>query len=823
VAVTESFEIRSFFGPTDLYLQQPTGEARMELFGWAKPGLYPGLRPALEEARAGKQRVTVSDMRVERDGISHRVECTIEPITPVPGEARLFLVSFRDVPRPVTAEARSDADAGEPLARQLEGENKDLRAELQTALEQLDSTNEEYRASHEELLSLNEELQSNNEEVQASKEELQSLNEEMVTINRQLEEKNTELRAMSADLSNLLVSTDIPIIFLDRELRIRRFTPAATRLMRLAPADLGRSFEDIKGRFDDLSLLTDARNVLEKLVPMTTEVWTEDDRWYTRTIRPYRTEDDRIDGVCIAFFDITNIKRAASEHEDARRSAESFVEDSPVALLVLDGDMRVVVANNAFNELFQVPKGETEGTRLYDLGNRQWDIPRLRALMETILPERQEIRGYEVTHDFEQLGRRTMVLNARRMSRGDMPPYVLLSIEDLTERKELEDALRAHADDLAREHERRNEFLAMLGHELRNPLAALTHGIDLLGTARRNEKRREEVRLMMDRQARRVISMLDQLLDAARITAGKVAMNRQRIHLKDAVQAAVEAVTPLIESRHHKLKVSSSDHDTVNGDLWRLTQVVENLLSNAAKYMEEGGRIEVTTSSQDGWVRLCVRDNGIGIEPDLLPYIFELFAQGPRSLDRGEGGLGLGLPLAKKIVDMHGGKLSASSPGRGQGSEFMVSLPAVQARPAKSQPRRGKSPRRGRKPKSTPHRILVVDDQADVGEALVDVLEAGGHEVVRTLDGEAAIEAARSFRPDLALIDLGLPKMDGYELARRLRQERVGDELFLIALSGYGADVARLKDAGFDRHLIKPAVSDALTAAIADAEQKSRA
>ncbi len=804
VAVTESFEIQSFWGPTHQYLMQPTGEARMDLLTWAKPGIYPRLRTALERAREGKERVTVTDMRVERDGVIQRVECSIEPITPLPGEARLFLVSFRDVPHPPTVEVTEAAESGEPLVRQLEAENKDLREELQSTVEQLESTNGEYRASHEELLSLNEELQSNNEELQASKEELQSLNEEMVTVNRQLEDRNVELRSITADLNNLLVSTDIPIIFLDRELRVRRFMPAATQLMHLVPSDVGRSVEHIKERFDDAGMIRDAQTVLEKLVPITTEVETEHDRWYMRTVRPYRTEDDRIDGVCIAFFEITKQKKAAEQHADARQFAETLVAESPAALLVVDPDLRVVTATESFCKTFRVSKAETEGVHLYDLGNRQWDIPRLRQVLEQILPEKAEVRDYEVSHDFEQLGRRVMRVHARRMSRGDFPPYILLNIEDLTECKTVEEALKVRADELTRENERRNEFLAMLGHELRNPLSAMTHGLDLLALVREDAARLEEIRRMMARQARRLGSMLDQLLDVARVTSGKIQMAKVLVDLAEAVQAAVEAVTPLVEAHKHELAVSVPPGRgvIVQGDLARLTQVVENLLNNAAKYTEDGGKINLTIESDEDWVRLRVRDTGIGMDAELLPHIFELFTQGPRTLDRSAGGLGLGLPLVKRVVEMHGGSVEASSPGRGQGSAFVVTLPRMLETWSRE---RTEGADTGVRPGNAPsRRVLVVEDEEDTRTALAEFLVEVGHEAVAVRDGPAALETARSFHPDAVLLDLGLPKMDGYEVARQLREEHKGEKILIVAVSGYGSDADRLKQAGFDRHLIKP-------------------
>ncbi len=822
VAVSESFAIQSFWGPTHEYLTQPTGEARMDLLSWVKPGIYPRLRTALERARESKQRVTATDMRIEHDGITRRVECTVEPVTPLPGEARLFLVSFRDAPSPTGVERNESVESGDLLVRQLEGENKDLRDELQRTVEQLESTNEEYRASHEELLSLNEELQSNNEELQASKEELQSLNEEMVTVNRQLEDRNAELHAVSTDLKNLLMSTDIPIIFLDRELRVRRFMPAATQLMRLVPSDIGRSIEHIKERFHDAGLVSDAKVVLDKLVPITAEVQTEDGRWFARVMRPYRTEDDRIDGVCIAFFEVTEQKTAVAQHEESRRSVERLVAESPAALLVLDADMRIVTASNAFCKMFMVSKGETEGIRFFDLGNRQWDIPRLRALLEKILPEKAEVRDYEVTNDFEHLGPRAMRLQGRRLSRGDQPAYIVVSFEDLTERKAIEDALKTRADELSEEHQRRNEFLAMLGHELRNPLAALMHGLDLLGLAGEDSARREQIRGMMARQARRIGYMLDQLLDVARLTTGKIEMARAPVDLKEATQAAIETVTPLIESRSHRLTVSlSPEKMAVQGDLARLTQVVENLLSNSAKYMDEAGDIVLTLGpdkSDDSRIRLSVKDTGIGMDADLIPHIFELFTQGPRALDRSAGGLGLGLPLVKRVVEMHGGSVEASSRGRGHGSEFVIMLPRLRER---------RSPGRTSqidddKQLGSSLRILVVDDEQDNANAMAELLTSEGHEPLAVFDGPAALQAARTFRPDVVLLDLGLPGMDGYEVAKQLREQHRGENIFLVAVTGYQGDKGRLQQAGFDWHMMKPPHMQKLISRLAAWDREQR-
>jgi len=805
VAVTESFEIRAFFGPTHDYLLQPTGEARMDLLAWAKPGLYPRLRNALERAREHNEQVNLTGMRIERGDTTARVEITIDPVSSLPGHARMFLVSFRDVPLAPAAELEyaAESDSKTLIVCQLEAELKSTRAELRDVVEQLESTNDEYQASTEELLSLNEELQSSNEELEASKEELQSLNEEMSTINRQLEEKHTELRTTYDDLTNLVTSTDIPIIFLDRALRVRRFTPAATRLMRLAPSDVGRSIEHIKERFNSGGGAEDAHTVLEKLAPIKAEVQTEDGHWYSREVLPYRTEDDRIGGVCVAFHDVTERKRAAQEIDEGRIYAEAIVHTVRTPLVVLNGDLSIVSANAAFHQWLGTTSQEVEGKGLFDLGRRRWNVPRLRTLLEEVLPARQEVFDYEFEQDMGSMGRRTLRLNARLMSREARPNLILLALEDVTKQKEAERIVLERADELVDESRRKDQFLAMLGHELRNPLSALTHGLYLLGFGTDDATRVEKIRQMMTRQAKRIGGMLNQLLDVARLTAGKVRIAQSPVDVAETVRTGVEAVSPLIEERKQKLvtQIPPGQSIVVLGDAGRLTQVVENLINNAAKYTEEGGEIEVSLEPQADQVLIRVRDNGIGMDADLLPRIFELFIQDDRALDRAGGGLGLGLPLVKSVVELHGGRVDAKSKGSGQGSEFVVSLPRMLDR--RAQERGDGSASGDDSAERRPNRILVVDDEEDSATMLAETLAMHGHETRAAHDGPAALEMARSFQPDIVLLDLGLPKMDGYEVAKQLRDEH-GERHLLVALTGYQQDAERLTQAGFDRHLIKP-------------------
>jgi len=818
VVIDRGLEILYFFGQTDEYLTRPHGEAKSDLLSWVRPELYAKLRSGLVEAVEHKRRVTVTGMRLEREAAAARVEIVVEPIGSVARNGGLFLVAFRDLPRSAGLSNLPDESGGESFSGEVQRELQDTREELRTAVDQLRTATEEHSASYEELLSLNEELQSSNEEIEASKEELQSLNEELTTINHQLEERNDELRSLTSDLNNLLVSANVPTLFLDRELRIRRFTPACATVMRIVPSDVGRSLPDIKMEVRDETMLADALRVLAKPAPIEAEVSTDDGRWFSRRVLPYRTETQDVDGVCLTFHEITAQKQAIAASEYARLYAEAIIRTSRTPLLVLDMHHRLVSANAAFYATFVVDEEQTEGRRIYELGNRQWDIPRVRALLDEALLRGREIRDYDVDHVFETIGWRSMRLNAQVMPGNGRPDLILVSIEDVTDLRRAERDAQSRADELAQDDRRKDEFLAMLGHELRNPLAALTNGLDLIRLTAGGSF--EPIRAMMERQTRRMTAMLDQLLDVARVISGKFELTRDAADVVEVAKAAIESVTPMIVECEHELTVSLPPTGTVLvlGDAVRLAQVMENLLGNAAKYTPNGGHIWLTLDATMDAVKISVRDTGIGIEPAVLDHMFDLFTQAPMSLHRAKGGLGLGLALVRSLVQMHGGDVEALSAGRGKGAEVVVTLPRL---------------RHGRVETTDDEeqvallpviarRILVVDDEEDAAQALVEILKLQGHEARAVPDGPAALAVARELDPHVVLLDLGLPVMDGYAVAPRLRQI-LGNRALLVALTGYQDDKGRLQEAGFDAHLLKPTQLEKLFALLAGLDSRDEA
>jgi signal transduction histidine kinase/DNA-binding response OmpR family regulator len=368
--------------------------------------------------------------------------------------------------------------------------------------------------------------------------------------------------------------------------------------------------------------------------------------------------------------------------------------------------------------------------------------------------------------------------------------------------------------DVQQADRQKNEFLSMLSHELRNPLAPIRNAVYLVRQRAQDRPDLRDVCNLIDRQVQHLVRLVDDLLDISRITRGKIRLQTEPVDLATVVIRAVETTRPLIDARRHELTVSLPEEPVwVEGDPVRLAQVLGNLLNNAAKYTEEGGRIWLTAERSGPEAVFRVRDTGIGIPPDMLPSVFELFTQVDRSLDRSQGGLGIGLTLVHRLVEMHAGRVEAHSAGPNRGSEFVVRLPALA--PDQAQPSgNGAEPALA---KAAARRLLVVDDNQDAADSLALLLGTAGHEVRVYTDGPAALAAADNFRPDMVLLDIGLPGMSGYEVAQRLRSRPGHEGVLLVALTGYGQDedVRRSREAGFDHHLVKPADFEVLNKLLA--------
>lgn len=372
---------------------------------------------------------------------------------------------------------------------------------------------------------------------------------------------------------------------------------------------------------------------------------------------------------------------------------------------------------------------------------------------------------------------------------------------------------QTYAEALQQADRRKDTFLALLAHELRNPLAPLRNGLEVLRLADHDPAARRGAREMMDRQLLHLIRLVDDLLDISRITSEKMTLRRSRVLLSDVVHSAVETARPLIDEAGHELIVSLPDDPIhLDADLTRLAQVFGNLLTNSAKYTPPGGVIRLDATLEGGEAVVSVRDTGIGIPASALPDIFDMFSQVGRSVERHTGGLGIGLALVRGLVEMHGGAVEAHSDGPGQGTQFTVRLRALRASNSDGRPLESPHPIVAATPASRKFRVLVVDDNRDSADSLALMLRMFGNDVMAAYDGDEALETAQSFHPEVMLLDLGMPRVNGYETARLIRQRPGGKNITLIAQTGWGqeADLRRTAEAGFDRHLVKPVDPSAL-------------
>ena len=494
--------------------------------------------------------------------------------------------------------------------------------------------------------------------------------------------------------------------------------------------------------------------------------------------------------------------------EAARDYAEGIVASVRSPLVVLDANLCVKRASASFYEAFGISPAETENRPIYKLGHGQWDIPALRTLLEDVLPYNARIDDFEMRATFEHSGPRVMLLNARQFGKGGAEEtLIVLGIQDVTDLRTHEDSLIARANDLLNADRSKDEFLAMLAHELRNPLGPLRTAAEILQTPGASAEDHQGAQTILGRQIENMTRMIDDLLDIARITEGKIELRKQVVALASILQPVAAAAESRTGARGQTFTLSLPPGPVfLNADSTRLEQVFENLLNNASKYSGEGCHISlsaerVARENGDAEVHVRVRDNGGGITPELLPRIFDLFVQATRAMDRAHGGLGIGLTIVQRLVKLHGGRVVARSSGAGLGSEFTVTLPLL-AGPEVLAPTAPSPPR-----SVVPRRMLIVDDNKDAVASMSTLQRLRGHHVQAAGSGPQALDIAATFQPEVVLLDIGLPGMDGYEVARRLRDMPGLEGIFIVAVSGYGspADMARAKEAGFDKYLVKPA------------------
>ena len=812
VLVNGELDILQFRGDTGLYLTPAPGRASLNLLKMLREGLLVAVRGAVQRAKREEIPVREPNLRVKSNGGYREVDVEVIPVKGASPREGCFLVMFEEQPpsleRPAPAQvpaALAEPDGERELER-LKQELAATREYLQSVIEQQEAANQELQSANEEVQSANEELQSINEELETSKEEIQSSNEELATVNEELHNRNFELSQSNNDLINLLSSVQMAIVMVDPGLRIRRFTPMAERMINLIPADVGRPIKDLNLQIEIPDLERRLEEVIDTVSVKEYEVRDKQGRWHSLRLRPYRTLENKIDGAVIVLIDVDALKH---QDETLRRQAE-LLEHAYEPITIWSFDTGVISYWNRAAE-------ETYGyTQVQALGQTTRELlltSGAKEIFRTALESQGRWTG-ELLHTKHD---KTTIDVESRMTLVRDPDGNRMVIETsrpITERKRMEQALRERADQLASADRAKNEFLAMLGHELRNPLAPLRNAAEILRQSTTPHSALANIHALIIRQVNSMARMVDDLLDIARVTGHALELRRSIVELSSIVGHAVETARPELERRNQTLAVALPDRPLyVDGDAVRVEQVLDNLLLNASKFTPNGGHVWVrlecnaahsSPPNSADWATITIRDDGSGIDSELLPLIFEPFVQGQQALDRRQGGLGIGLTLVKRLVELHGGSVEAASEGHGKGSEFRVHLPAVLPEPAA-----GVAPsaqNTGPLHAQRPRRVLIVDDNVDSASSLRMLLELDGHAVAVAHDGPAGLKNAREFHPEVMLLDIGLPGMDGYELARQLREEPELKHVWLIAVSGYGQDQHRqaAQTARFDRYLIKP-------------------
>ncbi|WP_168565923.1 chemotaxis protein CheB [Crateriforma spongiae] len=672
ILVDESRRLLHVFGNGGDFMRYRPGRPSRDVLDSLPPELRTAVSAAFHRATRENNPITFRGVPVTLpDGEDRLATVVIRPIETAQKRPPAYLISVEvsENQPAVIVEPDSNLDmasaSSEQVAR-LETELRYARENLQATIEELETSNEELQATNEELVASNEELQSTNEE-------LHSVNEELYTVNAEHQTKISELTEITRDMDNLLLSTDLHTIFLDRNLCIRKFTPKIGETFSFLKQDIGRRIDSFTYKLQHENLVEHAEQVLKTQQPLSFETQDLNGTWFMLRILPYRSGAD-IDGVVLTLTDICSLKDANS------------------------------------------------------------------ALKESV--------------------------------------------------------------------RRRDEFLAMLSHELRNPLAAILNATYLMDQSDTTTMDQSNAYQVVQRQTKQMATLMNDLLDVARVTQGKIELQNDLVDLRDTIPPTLETIDGYIKQHQQTLVCNVADEPIlIWGSQARIQQIQVNLLTNASKYTHDGGEIRLSVGKEDDNAIIRVSDNGVGIPPELLESIFELFVQSEATLDRAQGGMGVGLTLVKSLVDLHDGKVSVHSDGTGQGSEFVVRLPL-----AKNQLQKPLQPAPQPGPRPVGNRVVLIEDNPDAAEMLASLLELEGLEVVTADNGCAGLEQIRQYQPDVALVDIGLPELDGYEIARVTRSDQQLGGTRMIALTGYGQSEDRKKalESGFDDHLVKPIEPDRL-------------
>jgi two-component system CheB/CheR fusion protein len=811
VVVNGASEIVHMSDRAGRFLRYVGGEPSHNILSLVHPALRLELRTALFQALQTGKSVEAHGAQIERDGRTFYVNMVARPFHD--HDADFVLVLFDEVEESMSSEAKSPRDqTKDSVLSQLEGELQRTKEQLQETIEQSETSTEELKASNEELQVINEELRSTTEELETSKEELQSINEELITVNQELKSKVEETGKINDDLQNLIASTDIATVFVDRRMRIKSYTPRATDIFSVINSDTGRSLLDITHRLDYPEMAADAAESFESLKTIEREVRSTDGNWYIARSLPYRTTENFIDGAVLTFIDITerrNAEEALRQGEERMHLVAESTQD--YIILTLDTEGLIVSWNRGAERVFGYTDDEVLG-KPFDIIFVEED--RAAGAPQKELRLAQEVgRAEDERWHLRKDGTRFYCSGVTTsLQSGGLHGFAKIG-RDITEKKRQEAEQESQLEQTQETSKLKDEFFAMMSHELKHPLNLIQLNADLINRlsvvkSQAVAARAVDTILYAVRSQARII---DDLLDLSRINTGKLKLNREPVLMQQTLADIVDVVQAEATARDIAIELdmppASIEPLMADADPVRFEQIVWNLLNNALKFTPDGGSLYLRLSEEDSQLRMDVRDTGEGIPAEFLPKIFDLFGQVPeKRLSSGRAGLGIGLSLVRDLVEAHHGRIEATSPGLGQGSTFSVWLPVYNRVPEQpAAPKEQKGQFEGL-------RVLVVDDSADIVEIMKALLEIEGADVTLAYDGAQALEIARSANFDLLLSDIGMPVMGGVELIRQMRQLTHHVETPAIALTGYGgnSDIDEAMDAGFDSHISKPVAFDLL-------------
>jgi len=815
VVVNDRFEVVHFRGRTGDFLEQPPGQPQTSLLKMARGGLLADLRRVLSDAKERGVAVRADAVQVALGGQNLTIGIEVIPLLADRETGnRYFLVIFHD-PRgqaPRIPELSEGDPAGE--TRRLREELAATKQYLESMVEQHQLAADDYATMNEEFVAANEELQSTNEELESAKEELQSANEELTTLNDELRSRNAELDRLANDLSNILAAVDIPVVIVDSQRRVRRFTQDMRSLVNLVSSDVGRPIDEIKFNVDVSDADRRIAEVMQSGNPREWEVRDAAGRWFRMHIRPYAAADRRLDGAILSFVDIDALKHTVQDAQNARDYARAIVESVQVPLLIVDHGCMVISSNPALERMLG-DRAVSPGDDLFAPIGDVWDGEAVRGAVEDVLAGRALPRPLEIRLGKATEGERTFAVTVRGVTWPGGRKAALLAFDDLTEKRRLDEERTARA--VAEASNRTKDlFLATLSHELRTPLSTILMQAQVLRRAGPMVPKVEHASAAIERAVTLQKRLIDDLLDVSRIVTGKLRLDQHVVDLGEIVQGAVDEVRPSAEMKAVALDMTVSVGLTpVYADPARMQQVVSNLLTNAIKFTPRTGAVSVVLERSTAEARITVRDTGMGFPREFIPQLFSRFAQADGSATRLHGGLGLGLAIVKHLVDLHGGTVGADSAGEGRGATFWITVPLVETRALGHPP----TTKTIAGPDIAGLRVLVLEDDELTRESLAEILAVAGTSVRVAATVQEAMRALSEFQPNVVLSDLALPGEDGFSFISRVRSlpSEGGGRVPAAALSALASveDRQHALDAGFQMHIPKPVDIDALFSALA--------